>query len=99
MEKKYYNYQGQKVHLVTTQYGDLSLAVLMYGENDEDLIDIITMDVKSPYQSETDAFLDIHTCADIESFIVNNKLGIPRHYREIFNGKMYPLYTLFTEQF
>ena len=99
MKTNYFLYHGRKVRLVATQYGDLSLAVLMYGTGEYDLIDVITMDVKSPYQSETDAFLDIHTCPDIESFIVDNKLGRPLHYREYFNGEIYPLYTLYTEQF
>ena len=58
---------------------------------------VITTNLRSPFQSESMAFLDTNNYPKIESFIQKNNLGLPMGVNEGSGFCTYPLYTLFIE--
>ena len=58
---------------------------------------VITTNLRSPFQSDSMAFLDTNNYPNIESFIQKNKLGIPMGVNDASGFCTYPLYTLFIE--
>jgi hypothetical protein len=57
---------------------------------------VITTNLRSPFQSESMAFLDTNNYPKIESFIQKNNLGIPMGVSSTSGFCTYPLYTIFT---
>jgi hypothetical protein len=57
---------------------------------------VITTNLRSPFQSESMAFLDTNNYPKIESFIQKNNLGLPMGVNETSGFCTYPLYTIFT---
>ena len=96
MKKKTYKYNGKTVSLKASQYQHGgSLAVVMETEDGESYV--ITTNLRSPFQSESMAFLDTNNYPKIESFIKKNHLGLPMGVNETSGFCSYPLYTLFIE--
>lgn len=99
MNHKLFSYNGHKVYLEKTSYrNNNTLAVTMCTENG-DTYNIITVNLNSPMQDDTMAFIDTNNCPGIEKFIQKNKLGIPMHYSQQSGFCSFPLYTLFPEKF
>jgi YD repeat-containing protein len=91
-----YKYNGKTVSLKASQYQHGgTLAVVMETEDGESYV--ITTNLRSPFQSESMAFLDTNNYPKIESFIQKNKLGIPMGVNDASGFCSYPLYTLFIE--
>ena len=59
---------------------------------------VITTNLRSPFQSESMAFLDTNNYPKIESFIQKNNLGIQMGVKEVSGFCEYPLYTIFKNQ-
>ena len=96
MKKKTYKYNGKTVSLKASQYQHGgTLAVVMETEDGESYV--ITTNLRSPFQSESMAFLDTNNYPKIESFIKKNNLGLPMGVNEGSGFCTYPLYTLFIE--
>lgn len=97
MKKKTYKYDGKTVSLKATQYQHGgTLAVVMETEDGESYV--ITTNLRSPFQSESMAFLDTNNYPKIESFIQKNNLGIQMGVKEASGFCEYPLYTIFKNQ-
>ena len=94
--KKKLTYHGRPVKVKATTYrsnGTLAL-MLTHGNDDSD---VITVNLNSPIQSDTMAFLDVNTYPDIEAWIRENNLGLPMNVTERSGFCQYPLYTIFSD--
>ena len=90
-----YLYNGKTVSLKASQYQHGgTLAVVMETEDGESYV--ITTNLRSPFQSDSMAFLDTNNYPKIESFIQKNNLGLPMGVNETSGFCTYPLYTIFT---
>lgn len=94
--KKKLTYHGRPVKVKATTYrsnGTLAL-MLTHGNDDSD---VITVNLNSPIQSDTMAFLDTNNYPDIEKWIQHHHLGMSMGVVERSGFCQYPLYTLFPE--
>ena len=78
----------------TTYRNNGTLALMLTHKNGDS--DVVTVNLNSPMQSDSMAFLDTNNYPDIEKWIQKNNLGLPMGVKERSGFCEYPLYTLFT---
>ena len=77
----------------TTYMNNGTLALMLTQKNGDS--DVVTVNLNSPMQSDSMAFLDTNNYPDIEKWIQKNNLGLPMYVTERSGFCTYPLYTLF----
>ncbi len=77
----------------TTYRNNGTLALMLTHKNGDS--DVVTVNLNSPMQSDSMAFLDTNNYPDIENWIQKNNLGLPMFVTERSGFCTYPLYTLF----
>lgn len=96
--KRTFNFKGNPVTLSKSEYlTDGTLAVLMERENGED--DVITVNLRSPFESDTMAFLDENNHPGIGQWMCDNQLAIPMGVTIRSGFCQYWLYTILTDNF
>lgn len=96
--KRTYTYNGQQVTLSKSEYqSSATLAVLMAYENGEE--DVITVNLSSPFESDTMAFLDENNHPGIGQWMCDNQLAIPMGVTIRSGFCQYWLYTILTDNF
>lgn len=96
--KRKFNYKGQSVTLSISEYrSDGTLAVLMEWENGEE--DVITVNLRSPFESDSMAFLDENNHPGIGQWMCKKKLAIPMGITMRSGFCQYWLYTILTDNF
>ncbi len=95
MKKKKRTYHDREVKVSVESYqNNGTLALMLVYDNDDS--DVITVNLNSPFQSKSMAFLDTNNYPDIEKWIRQNNLGLPMNLTEKSGFCTYPLYTIFT---
>ena len=87
-------FRRRLVEVKTTTYRSNGTLALMLTHKNGDS-DVVTVNLNSPYQSDSMAFLDTNNYPDIEKWIQKNNLGLPMFVTERSGFCTYPLYTLF----
>lgn len=94
---KKYVYKGKPVEVKTDSYRNNNTLALTLNYEDGDR-DVVTVNLNSPFQSDSMAFLDTNNYPDIEKWIQKNGLGISMNVTERSGFCTYPLYTIHTSE-
>lgn len=95
MKKKKFTYHGREVKVSVESYRNNGTLALMFVYDNDDT-DVITVNLNSPFQSKSMAFLDTNNYPDIEKWIQKNGIGISMIVTERSGFCAYPLYTIHT---
>lgn len=96
--KRTFNFKGQTVTFSKSEYqSSATLAVLMAYENGEE--DVITVNLSSPFESDTMAFLDENNHPGIGQWMCDNHLALPMGITIRSGFCQYWLYTILTDRF
>ena len=80
---KTYDYNGQKVHLRYTTYrSGGSLAVEMLRDDDPEFLEVITVNLCSPMQDGSCAFIDSNNLPDIGKWLEDNGISTDTGFRQ-----------------
>lgn len=91
---KTYSYKQTKVSLRFESYrNNGTLAVAMDDVSEEDLYAVITVNLNSPLQSDTMAFLDENNHPGIGAWLQKKGIAFPLGYAERSGFCTYPLYS------
>lgn len=94
MTKKLYNYKGVKVYLEKTEYrNNNTVAVLMYT-GDGELYGCVTVNLNSPMQSDSMAYLDENNMPGIGVWLEKNGLALPMGVVQRSGFCSYPLFNI-----
>ena len=90
---KWYNIPGTstKVRLDRGEYTNGNLGIILVTKEGEDYCDL-TVNLGSPFQSKSKAFLDINNFRDAEEFVTANGLGVFTGIMGASGFCTYPLY-------
>ena len=94
--KKKLTFRGQPVKISAESYQVNGTLALMLTHRNGD-IDVLTVNLGNPFQSETRAFLDTNNYPDAESFILENGLGTATGITARSGFCLYPLYVINTD--
>lgn len=92
--KKKLTFRRRPVEVKATTYRNNGTLALMLTHKNGDS-DVVTVNLNSPMQSDSMAFLDTNNYPDIEKWIQKHNLGLPMYVNERSGFCTYPLYTLF----
>ena len=90
---KKYIYKGKPVEVKTDSYRNNNTLALTLNYEDGDR-DVVTVNLNSPFQSDSLAFLDTNNYPDIEKWIRENNLGLAMNLMERSGFCEYPLYSI-----
>ena len=90
--QKVYTYRGTKVVLRKLTYGNNNtIAIQMIGKDDEELYGTVTVNLSSPLQSDTLAFVDCNNMPGIEKWLQKNGIAISLGFSQRSGFCTYPL--------
>ncbi len=96
---KQFNYNGEKVTLQPNQYRNNNTLAVCLCSPDGELYNVVTVNLNSPMQSDSMAFLDENNYPGIGNWMQENGLALPMYVIERSGFCTYPLYTIFPEKF